>query len=45
MMLKILVVSWAFIAIVSILLIFPGPDHTDIKEAAKTIAEGGGNPS
>ena len=40
-MMKILVLCWAAIAIVSIFLIFPGKDHTDIKEAGKAIAEGG----
>ena len=37
-MLLILTASFAVIAVISILLIFPGKDHTQIDEAAKIVA-------
>ena len=37
-MLMILTASWAVIAVISIMLIFPGKDHTQIDEAAKIVA-------
>ena len=38
-MLMILTASFAMTAILSILLVFPGKDHTQIDEAAKIVAE------